>query len=126
MRKAALVLGILGGIAAGILGMKWLGDASDLRELIDLARSAGADTAEIDRLVMAAYALIGAMVLGIVGGVLALKGQGKIAGGLMLLGVIVPAVLAPKSLVFTFILLIGGLVSLMAKPEAGKASGAAA
>ena len=127
MRKAGLILGILGGLAAGFLGMKWLSDANSMKEMIGTVRSLGADTSEIDKIITAAYLLVGSAVLGIVGGVMALKGKGKIAGLLMLVGVIAPAIFAPKSLVFTCILLVGGLVSFFAKPDAEtRASGAGA
>ena len=117
MRKAGLILGILGAIAAGFLGMKWLSDANSMKELIGFARNVGVDTSELDRLVMAAYMLLGSAVLGIIGGVMAYQGKGKIAGILMLIGAIAPAILAPRALVFTCILLVGGLVSFMAKPK---------
>ena len=117
MRMAGLILGILGGLAAGFLGMKWLSDANQMKELTDLIRTAGIDTSELDKTITAAYLLIGSLVLGIVGGVLAFKGKGVIAAVLMLIGAILPAVFAPKALVFTCILLIGGLVSFFAKPQ---------
>ena len=119
-----MILGVIGGIIAGGLGIKWLSDANEMKGLIDLAREAGADTGEIDRLVIAAYLLIAAMVIGIVGGILTFKGNGKIAGALMIIGAIAPVILAPKALVFTCILLAGGIVSLMAKPEHSKANAA--
>lgn len=118
MRIAGLILGILGGLAAGFLGMKWLSDANATRELITAARNLGVDMSELDSTVNAAYILLGSAVLGIVGGVMAFKGKGKIAGALMLVGAIAPAIFAPKALVFTCILLIGGIVSFFAKPDA--------
>jgi len=117
MRIAGLILGILGGLAAGLLGMKWLSDANQLKELADFVRQTGGDTGDLDKLVTAAYVLIGAMVLGIVGGVLAFMGKGKIAAVLMLVAGILPAIFEPKALVFTFILLIGAVVSFFAKPK---------
>lgn len=79
MRILGLILGILGGLAAGFLGMKWLGDVNHLKTQIELLRSAGGSMAELDKMVTAAYMLIGAMGAGIVGGVLAMMGRGKIA-----------------------------------------------
>ncbi|HKS42514.1 MAG TPA: hypothetical protein VJX74_18015 [Blastocatellia bacterium] len=118
MRIAGLVLGILGGLAAGFLGMKWLSDANSMKELVGAARNLGVDMTELDKTITAAYILLGSAVLGIVGGVMAFKGKGKIAGLLMLIGAIAPAIFAPKALVFTCILLIGGIVSFFAKPAA--------
>jgi hypothetical protein len=119
MRVAGLILGILGGLVAGLLGMKWLGDASHMKTQIELIRSVGVSMAELDKLITAAYILIGSMVAGIVGGILAVMGKGKMAALLMLAGAIVPAIWAPKSLVFTCLLLIGGIVSFFAKPRQG-------
>lgn len=55
--------------------------------------------------------------MGIAGAVMTLKDKGKIGGMLMIVGAVAPAMFVPKSLVFTFILLLGGIVSLMAKPK---------
>ena len=117
MRSAGLILGIIGGLLAGMLGMTWMRDANRMRELIETAKSLGVDTGEMDKLVIAAYILLAVMVVGIVAGVLAFRGKGKIAAPLMILGAIAPALFAPKALVFTFILLLGGLLSFAAKPK---------
>jgi hypothetical protein len=117
MRIAGLVLGIIGGLLAGMLGLTWIRDANRMRELVDAARNLGVDTGEVDKLIVAAYILLVVMVVGIVAGVLAFKGKGKVAAPLMILGAIAPALFAPKALVFTFILLLGGLLSFAAKPK---------
>ena len=117
MRIAGLILGILGGLIAGFLGMKWMGDADSLKGQIELARRAGVNMAELDKMATASYLLIGAMLAGIVGGILAMMGKGKIAALLMLAGAILPAIWAPKSLIFTCLLMLGGIVSFFAKPR---------
>ncbi|HWM24399.1 MAG TPA: hypothetical protein VNP98_06210 [Chthoniobacterales bacterium] len=117
MRILGLILGILGGLAAGFLGMKWMGDAESLKGQIELARKMGVNMGELDKMATASYMLIGAMVAGIVGGIMAMMGKGKIAALLMLAGAILPAIWAPKSLVFTCLLLVGGIVSFFAKPR---------
>lgn len=122
MRIAGLILGILGGLAAGFLGMKWMGDADSLKGQIEVARKMGVNMAELDKMATASYMLIGAMVAGIVGGILAMMGKGRIAALLMLAGAILPAIWAPKSLVFTCILLLGGIVSFFAKPKSAAVS----
>jgi hypothetical protein len=52
-----------------------------------------------------------------VGGILAMMGKGKIAALLMLAGVIVPAIWAPRMLVSIFVLLIAGIVCFFVKPK---------
>lgn len=117
MRKAGLILGIVGGLAAGFLGIKWLSDANADKAALDLMRSVGM-AAEIDKIITAGYVLLVSAVLGFVGGFMALKGKGKIAAVLMIVGAIAPVIFEPRALVFTFILLVGGLVSFFAKPDA--------
>ncbi|HMG06565.1 MAG TPA: hypothetical protein VK581_13980 [Chthoniobacterales bacterium] len=117
MRILGLILGIFGGLAAGFLGMKWMGDANHLKASIDFARKMGVNMAELDKMATASYMLICAMVAGIVGGILAFMGKGKIAAILMLAGGILPAIWAPKSLIFTCLLLLGGIVCFFVKPR---------
>ncbi len=121
MRITGLILGILGGLLAGCLGWKWLDDAHHMQASINALRGLGGNMAELDKMITAAYMLIGAMGAGIIGGILAMMGKGKIAALLMLAAVILPAIWAPKSLVFTCILLIAGIVSFFAKPKQGAA-----
>jgi hypothetical protein len=117
MRIIGLVLGVIGGLLAGMLGLTWIRDASRMRELVDAARSLGVDTGEVDKLVIAAYILLAAMVVGVVAGMLAFKGKGRLAAAMMIMAAIAPALFAPKALVFTFVLLLGGLLSLAARPK---------
>lgn len=126
MRFVALILGILGGLAAGALGLIWIRDYNSMRGLIEstttLGQTVGADMtqqlADLQRLVTAAYILLGSLVLGIVGGILAMRGKGRLAALLMLIGAVAPAIFAPQALVFTCLLLIGALVSFFVKPKA--------
>jgi hypothetical protein len=117
MRILGLILGILGGLLAGCLGWKWLDDANHAKAIMDLARNLHVSTAGLDNAVMAGRMLIGSMGAGIVGGILAMMAKGKIAALLMLAGVIVPAIWAPRSLVATSLLLIGSIVCFFVKPK---------
>jgi hypothetical protein len=116
MRITALVLGILGGLAAAALGMTWLSDANELKEGIAAAAAAGADTSEINKLIWASYLLIAGLAAGIAGGVMAMKRKNLPAAGILLAGAILPALLAPKSLVFTWILVLAAVFAFLAKP----------
>src|SRR5688572_14119106 len=101
MRIAALVLGILGGLLAAFLGIKWLGDASEASKTLEALRSSGADTSQIDGLVRGGYCLLLALVLGVTGGLLTLKDKGKLGGAMMIFGAVLPAFFAGgKVLVF--------------------------
>ena len=116
MRVASMVLGILGGLAAALLAIKWLGDASAAKALVESAGSLGIDTSEFDGLVRAAYCMLGSLALGVAGGVMALKNKGKVGGALMAVGVVLPAIFAPQSLIATFLLAIGAILAFIAKP----------
>ena len=117
MRYAGLVLGILGGLAAGALGAKWLSDAREMSAQIETLRELGADTGDITRLTIGAWLLIGALLAGIAGGVLALMGKGKIAGGVLMASAVLPACFAPASLIFTWMLVAGAIVSFFVRPR---------
>jgi hypothetical protein len=127
MRIAVLILALLGAVTAGFLGYKWFSDsrspevkaARDLAEALGQlpgAEDAKAKVAEHDRLVLASYFLMGAFVLGIAGGALAYTGKGVIAGIILLVAAGVPAVLAPKSLVFSCPLVVAGVLSFLIRP----------
>jgi hypothetical protein len=118
MRITAIVLGILGGLLAAMLGIKWLGDANEMRQTIDAIRSAGGDTSQLDSLVHGAYCLLLALGLGVVGAILTMKHNGKAGGALMIVGAVLPAFFAgAKVLAFTCVLLIGGILALLAKSK---------
>jgi hypothetical protein len=114
MRIAAFILAILGGLAAAALGMTWLSDAAELEGQIELAQAAGVS---LDGIVTAGYLLILALALGIGGGVLALMRKGKVAAGLLIGAAVAPAIFEPKSLVFSFLLIVAGLLAVAVKPR---------
>lgn len=117
MRNAALILGILGGLVAGALGMKWL---SDFGELNEMQRAMGGE--QLQNMGTAALLMLGSLVLGIAGGILSFKRKFAIGGALMLLGGIAPLLLAKQAILFLSLLIAGGIVALLAH---FKATGAA-
>lgn len=121
MRIAALILGILGGLAAGALGMTWISDYNKTKALIESVGALGADLSEIQGMVTAAYIMLAGMLGGIAGGILTWKGKGKIAGPIMVVLAILPAFFAGKALVFTFLLLVGGVLAVVSKPKVAEA-----
>lgn len=117
MRIAALITGILGGIWSALLGMKWQGDANDNAAALEAAKQLGANVAEYESLMTASWFLVAGLGAGIVGGILVMTNKSKIGGGLMLLAAVAPALFTAKALVGTFLLLVAGVLSLLAKPK---------
>jgi hypothetical protein len=129
MRIAVIILAVLGALGAGFLGFKWNSDSRKpevqlMRKLVEEVgkedtaegKEAREKLAEVDRLVLASYFLMAAAPLALVGAFLASRGQGLIAGVVLLGAGLVPTVLAPKSLLFSFPLLIAGGLSFMIRP----------
>ena len=114
MRIAAFILAILGGLAAAALGMTWLSDLAEYSEQLELAEQAGFS---VTSLRISSYLLLTGLLTGIAGGVLALQRKGKVAAAVLIASAAAPAALEPKALVFTFLLLVAGLLALGAKPK---------
>jgi hypothetical protein len=114
MRIAGFIVAILGALAAGALGAVWLSDAAKYEHQIAQAEALGLD---VSGLVTAAYLLCASLLLGIGGGVLALRGKGQIAAIVLIAAGVAPALFAAKALVFTWLLVVAGLLSLGAKPR---------
>jgi hypothetical protein len=121
MRIAALILAVLGGLFSALLAVKWLGDVNEYQRTIAAAAELGVDMSELNALVRGSYALLGSCVLGIVGGVLALKGKGKPAGALLLIAVVAPAIFTAKTLLTTSFILIAAILAFLSKPKAAPA-----
>ncbi len=125
MRIFAFIIILLAGLACGALGGKWLMDAQDNSEIVALAKSLGI-SGELDRLVMAAYFLVGAGVASLIGEVLVLKRKGLIAGLLVIAAAGAAAFFSskiddderrPVVLAMTGVLGFGGLLALLVKPK---------
>jgi hypothetical protein len=134
MKIAALVLGLLGSLLAIALGSKWVGDykkneaavkksAEFLRQIGGTKEGAEASAAfkELERRVNAGYAMVGLGVLALLLSPAVFK-LPKLAGGMMALAALVPAALAPPTLIVGFFLLLGALFAFLAKPKTAAAA----
>ncbi|MBK6917319.1 MAG: hypothetical protein IPH07_07965 [Deltaproteobacteria bacterium] len=117
MRIAGFIIAILGALAAGLLGAAWLTDAAEQSARITQAKALGVDTGALDSIVTAAYVLVLSLGLGIAGGVFTLRGKGRIAALVLIAAGVAPALFAAKALVFTWLLVLAGLLSLGVKPR---------
>jgi hypothetical protein len=121
---------LLGALGAGILGFKWKSDYDTAKPQLEatmaLAKALptekqaelNAELAKLDRVVYAAYLLMAGAVLGVIGGIVAMRGLGIVAGVLLLLAVLPAAILVPKSLVFSFPLLVAALLAFVVRRPA--------
>ncbi|MBI4411413.1 MAG: hypothetical protein HY541_02890 [Deltaproteobacteria bacterium] len=129
MKVAALILGLLGSLAAVGLGSKWVTDynkyESTIASMQELSEQMGsgvlADSlGEVKKLKNAGYALVGLGILAFLASVLVFK-LGKLSGLVMLIAAIVPGVLAPQAFVATALLIVGGILALLAKSKTSAA-----
>jgi hypothetical protein len=133
MRFVVLAVGVLGGVVAAALGMNWIAQYNDLQRLMarediqQVVQSTDmtAQVAAATSLMRASYVLLAGLVLGIAGGVMAVRRQGRLAAGLMIAAPVIAAVMAPTSLVASALLLIGGALALLVKAPAASAPAAA-
>lgn len=114
MRTAALILGVLGGLIAGALGMKWL---SDFGQLNEMQRAMGGE--QLQNMGTAGLLMIVSLVLGVTGGILSRKRKFLVGGVLMLLGGIIPLLFAKQAILFLSVLIAGGIVALLAHFKSG-------
>lgn len=118
MKTAALILGIVGGLIAGGLGMKWLGDFGAMTDQQRAMAQAMGQGDELQGMGIAGLLLLGSLVAGIVGGIMAVRGKLMPAGVLMLAGGILPLLFAKQAIIFTAVLIAGGVVALLAHRKA--------
>jgi hypothetical protein len=126
MKIAVIILGILGSLAFGGLGAKWVSDYQDnkaqIKSLAKLAASlGGGKTTEVDAAIKAVertkdagYVMIGVALLALAASILVGK-FGKLSGAAILVGTAIPAAMAPLSLVAGFLLVIAGILALFVK-----------
>ncbi|MBB5517349.1 hypothetical protein [Amphiplicatus metriothermophilus] len=113
MKIAIVILAVLGAIAAGFLGVKWLGDLSALGNMSELQRmavrsAAAAQGQSLDKMGAAAFLLILAFLAGLAGAFFTLKNRLPLAGGLLVGAGLVPVLIQPQAVVFTFLLIAAG------------------
>ncbi len=140
MRISVLVVGILGALSAGALGAFWLLDCQmakssveKSRAMVALLRQGGGplppfldnevkkaeDVVQTyDRHMRAYPFLLAGLVLGGAGAALGMAGRGLSAAALLLVSAVGPAVLDPRSLIFTGLLIVAGGLAFFIRPPA--------
>lgn len=129
MKIAALLLGLLGSLLVMALGAKWVTDfkknEETVRKSAELLQQLGGGkpgSAEaemfktLERRVNAGYAMVLLGIPALLASLLVFK-LPKVAGGAMALAALVPGVLAPPSLLFGCVLLLGALCAFLVKPR---------
>jgi len=126
MKKAVIILVILGTLASLGLGIKWLSDYNDYKSELatatSIAQGAGQSQEltdalkEVEQTKNCAYALIACGIIALVT-VFLLGKLKKIGAGIILVTGIVPAIFSPMSLVFTFLLVLAGILAFFIKPK---------
>jgi hypothetical protein len=129
MKIAALILGILGGLAYAGWGMAQLSSYEESKAKIaslnkmvaslGVKKSSGpmaAAMAQLDKALRASYAALILGLLALVAAGLVFK-LSKVSGGVMLLAAVIPAIFYPWILLFGFLLVLAGIFALVAKPK---------
>jgi hypothetical protein len=124
MKKAALILGILGGLIAGGLGMKWLSDIGAMTDAQRQMAQAMGQGDQLQSMGIAGILLLGSLAAGIVGGILVVRGRVLVGGIVMLAGGVVPLLYASQAIIFTAVLIAGGVVALVAHRNESRAAAA--
>lgn len=126
MKIAVIIIVILGAIASFILGITWLSDFNDYKaeiavvnEIADISSDPELSQALKDMEAMrnCAYALIACAIIALVAVFLMAK-IGKIAAAIILAAGVIPVFLSTESLLFTSLLVIGGILAFFVKPKA--------
>ena len=116
LRISIIVLALLGALASGAVGVKWISDANESAAQIETLQAMGMDTSELDQILNGAYMLLGSMVLGFAGAVVAFRRKLVPTSALLILAGVAPALFTAKVLIFTWMLILGGLLALRLKP----------
>lgn len=123
MRVAFSIIVIIGALLTAALGIIWISDYNDNKELIASVQQTsdelGMDNPELQELkglVTAAYVMLACAVVAFITVFLRNK-LGKITGIILLAAGILPAVFETDSLMFTFFIILGGILSFFVKPK---------
>jgi hypothetical protein len=129
MKIAALLLGVLGSLLVMALGAKWVTDYKKNEEAVKRSAAMlqqlgggkpGSAEAEmfrtLERRVKAGYAMVLLGIPALLVSPLVFKAP-KVAGGAMALAALVPGALAPPSLLFGVVLLLGAVCAFLVKPR---------
>lgn len=126
MKIAVTIIVILGALASFILGVTWLSDFNDYKTEMaavnEMSTEINSDPEiskalqEVETLRNCAYALIACAIIALVT-VFLIGKIGKIAAVIILAAGIVPAFFSPMSLLFTSLLVIGGILAFFVKPK---------
>lgn len=106
MRWLVSILGLVGGMAAGHLGLRWIEHA---------ARQQGgliaAPEHEVVLQTLTGYVLVAAMVAAVVGSLLAWQQRGRYAGTVLLVAGIVPGIFDLRAFVVTCVLILAAMLA---------------
>ncbi len=118
MKIASMIIGILGAVLGIILGITWMSDYFSMQQQINAAGAIAkslsnsllqAQMAELSKLYIASFVLTIGGVIAVVATIMINKLKEKTAYVLIAVPVIA-AILAPKSLVFTFLMPIAAIM----------------
>lgn len=123
MKVAVSIIVIIGALLTAGLGVKWISDYNDSKELVASLQQTtdelGLDDSTLDELkdlVTAAYVMIACAVVAFIS-VFLISKLGKLTTVILLLAGVVPAILEPTSLIVTFLIILGAILSFFIKPK---------
>lgn len=124
MRVAVSIIVIIGALLTAALGIKWISDYNDNKAVIQQTLDgSGLDESDIPELkdlkdmVNAAYVMVACGIIAFIS-VFFIKKLGKITTLILLASGIVPIIMESDSLIVTFLILLGGVLSFFVKPKA--------
>lgn len=115
MKIATRILLGLGALFCGLIGIKWMGDISDLSSIMGGSSAPASLLNEISNLKYASILLIISLFTGIIGIVLTVKGKSKLASYIVLPVIMIAVFFHVKALAPGFLLIIGGVLAYFIK-----------